>query len=392
MLSLKQGNEMAKMTQLTHERVLEVLDYDPATGVFTWKVSLSNRTKVGDRAGVVSGNYGHRFITIDGEKLQASRLAVFYARGEWPSMDVKFLNGEADDCSWNNLQEMSRIEAARLRDTLSTNTSGVRGVSPAKNNRWKAAITANYQQVNLGVYPTKEEASEVYEFAMSALRGAVTPDECAAALATVIQFRRKKVAWNRLLRSGRRHVWPNFDEFSSAVGELSEEQTTIAAMDEGRPIGAENFKWLAKVGGGGFDKTTKEGRAAYMRAYREANPGRWRHQHLVKNYGIDEVEYQQMIEKQGGEFCVICEKLPSDERLAVDHDHDSGLPRGLICKSCNYGIGQLGDDAQRVRRAAEYLESKVVKVSDWDRETAAAIARSPHRDWLNVATPGFGVN
>lgn len=57
--------------------------------------------------------------------------------------------------------------------------------------------------------------------------------------------------------------------------------------------------------------------------------------------------------------CLICSDEVSymNHRLAVDHDHKTGKIRGLLCKGCNVGIGNLKDNAQLCRRAAEYLES-----------------------------------
>lgn len=69
-----------------------------------------------------------------------------------------------------------------------------------------------------------------------------------------------------------------------------------------------------------------------------------------------------MLESQGG-VCAIC-RLPETkldyrtkkiQELAVDHCHTTNKPRGLLCNSCNRGIGWLGDDADRVTAAAEYL-------------------------------------
>ena len=109
-----------KMRALTHDRLLEVLDYDPAGGVFAWKVRPSNRVHLGDRAGVVVGN-GHRYIMVDGEKLQASRLAWFYATGAWPSGDIKFVDGNTDNCALTNLRDVSRIDSVRERGLIKTN-------------------------------------------------------------------------------------------------------------------------------------------------------------------------------------------------------------------------------------------------------------------------------
>ena len=393
---------MARIMKLTHERLLQVLDYQPATGVFTWLIRASNRIKIGDRAGQVSGN-GHRYIMVDGERLQANRLAWFWLHKAWPVGDIKILNGNLDDCSEGNLQEMTRIEGARLRGALSTNTSGVRGVSPAKHGNWKAAITANYRQVNLGIYPTKEEAAAIYEYAMAALAGKKTAEECELALDAIVQHRRKKVAWNRLVRSGRPLVWTDFDTFAVDVGYADEEHTTVAADDESRPAGPGNFKWLLKPQGE-FDRTTKEGNAAYMKAYRDANPGRWRHSHLQSTYGISDVDYHRMLDAQGG-VCGICQQPETksrgfdDRKLSIDHDHETGAVRGLLCGNCNEGIGYFGNDRpDLLRKAATYLdayygrtgESFVVRPSSQDHAVSAAMAASPHRDWLPVATLGFG--
>src|ERR1700722_2469042 len=78
--------------------------------------------------------------------------------------------------------------------------------------------------------------------------------------------------------------------------------------------------------------------------------------HLRRNYGIDSAVYAIQLAAQGG-VCAICKSPPVEGmRLGVDHDHDTGALRGLLCNSCNRGIGQLKDDAWRVRRAASYLE------------------------------------
>lgn len=341
------------MAKISHERLLQVLDYDPATGIFRWKIRGSNRIHVGDQAGVVNAK-GYRFITVDRQKLQATRLAWLYVHGEWPQGDVKILNGNPDDSSLANLQPMSRLESARLRGAVSTNTSGLRGVSRTPKGRWQSHVTANYKQINLGAFKTPEEASAAYEHAMAILAAAKTPEECDAAADVIIQHRRKRVAWSRLTGSGRRHDWRDFESFSASVGRMESDQATIAAMDESKPIGPENFRWLVRTGGK-FDQSTKAGRAAYMRAYREANPGRWRHKHLMDAYKIDEVEYHRMRNAQGG-ICLICEEAPLSVQLAVDHCHTTGAVRGLLCKQCNYAMGQFRDDPARIRRAAQFLE------------------------------------
>jgi hypothetical protein len=68
-------------------------------------------------------------------------------------------------------------------------------------------------------------------------------------------------------------------------------------------------------------------------------------------------EYEEMLERQGG-VCAICALPPEqDRKLQVDHCHQTGKVRGLLCMKCNKGIGQLNDDPKRVAAALRYLET-----------------------------------
>lgn len=72
---------------------------------------------------------------------------------------------------------------------------------------------------------------------------------------------------------------------------------------------------------------------------------------LRKKYGITLIQYQEMMDEQGG-VCKICGRTPKGRRLAVDHDHETGQIRGLLCISCNFLVGQ----AQRLGKSfLEYL-------------------------------------
>ena len=81
-----------------------------------------------------------------------------------------------------------------------------------------------------------------------------------------------------------------------------------------------------------------------------------------RNYGITSEQYQAFLVDQGG-VCAICQR-PEDAKhkgsarsLSVDHDHGTGRIRGLLCRSCNAGIGFLNDDANLLARAIKYLIS-----------------------------------
>ena len=71
-----------------------------------------------------------------------------------------------------------------------------------------------------------------------------------------------------------------------------------------------------------------------------------------RKYGIGPAEYGLLYERQGG-CCLICRRF--DRPLVVDHCHDSGLVRGLLCSQCNSAIGLLGESIEVIGRAIEYV-------------------------------------
>lgn len=73
-----------------------------------------------------------------------------------------------------------------------------------------------------------------------------------------------------------------------------------------------------------------------------------------RTYGISIEDYGRRFVEQGGR-CAICDEPQSDKLLVVDHDHQSGVVRGLLCGRCNTGIGQLRDSPMILARAIAYL-------------------------------------
>lgn len=79
---------------------------------------------------------------------------------------------------------------------------------------------------------------------------------------------------------------------------------------------------------------------------------------LKRNYGITLDQYREMYLSQDGK-CAICDESKPDcgkDGLVVDHCHDSGNVRKLLCTHCNKGIGQFKEDIHRLNKAIEYLE------------------------------------
>lgn len=79
--------------------------------------------------------------------------------------------------------------------------------------------------------------------------------------------------------------------------------------------------------------------------------------HLKRQYGITETERDALIASQGG-VCCICLSAPAAH---VDHCHETGRVRGVLCFSCNAALGQLKDRPDAIRRAAAYLEGNAWK-------------------------------
>lgn len=76
---------------------------------------------------------------------------------------------------------------------------------------------------------------------------------------------------------------------------------------------------------------------------------------LQRAYGVSLEEYYLLLRQQGG-VCAVCEKVNKNgNKLSVDHDHVTGVVRGLLCYNCNRGIGWLGDSPPILLRALEYV-------------------------------------
>jgi predicted alpha/beta-hydrolase family hydrolase len=91
------------------------------------------------------------------------------------------------------------------------------------------------------------------------------------------------------------------------------------------------------------------------RRYRD-NPDQWRATKLHQLYGLTIEEYRVLHDEQEGK-CLICgQECQTGRMLSVDHDHNTGKVRGLLCQNCNTGIGKFKDDPDLLKKAISYLE------------------------------------
>ena len=144
--------------RLTRDRLKELLDYDPETGEFVWRINVSN-VKAGSVAGSFN-SYGYIRIMVDGEKYLAHRLAWLYMRGYDPENQIDHLNGIRNDNRIENLREVSQSCNLQNTKVQSNNTSGFPGVCWHKQNRkWKAQIQIQGKKHHLGYHDTALDAA-----------------------------------------------------------------------------------------------------------------------------------------------------------------------------------------------------------------------------------------
>lgn len=126
-------------SKLTQERLKELLDYDPDTGLFTWRVN-KGRGKIGLTTGYTN-NRGYSQIGIDGKFYISHRLAFLYMEGYFPENGIDHIDRDKLNNRWKNLREVSQLCNTRNRSIRIDNKTGVVGVrwrSRAK--KWNAYI------------------------------------------------------------------------------------------------------------------------------------------------------------------------------------------------------------------------------------------------------------
>ena len=147
---------------LTQKRLKELLDYDPETGEFKWKIARQ-RVKIGTIAGSLDTR-GYRQITVDSIRYYTHRLVWLYVNGKWPPNDMNHINGVKDDNRLANLREATRSETMQnQRCVRISNKSGFLGVSWHKRREcWMACIGINGKRQKLGCFDNAEEAHAAY--------------------------------------------------------------------------------------------------------------------------------------------------------------------------------------------------------------------------------------
>lgn len=149
-------------TQLTAELARSLLDYDPSTGVLTWK-GYQRRS---NSAGGLHKSTGYRRTSVLGKTYSDHRLVWLLVYGVWPKHEIDHINGIRDDNRIANLREVPhRINQQNQRAPKSHNKAGFLGVRKTKNvkkDSWVAKIVYEGKQHLVGYYDTPEEAHAAY--------------------------------------------------------------------------------------------------------------------------------------------------------------------------------------------------------------------------------------
>lgn len=156
---------------LTHDRLLELISYDPVTGLFERRLSLSRRTKIGPFVPYVDASHGYAYFGVDGKTYYAHHLAWFYVTEVWPKR-LDHRNTNRADNRFVNLRLATQQQNNKNVSKRSGTTSRYKGVSwHAKAKKWVAQIGSEGRRVYLGLHATEEEAHAAYACKARELHG-----------------------------------------------------------------------------------------------------------------------------------------------------------------------------------------------------------------------------
>lgn len=150
---------------LTHEEARSHIDYDPETGILTWKIRKP-RIHPGRRAGNASKNSKkpYRGITVCGHGMPEHVFIWFWMTGEWPptGMQVDHRNRKHDDNRWENLRLATPHQNQRNTDRYGENR-GIQIRDGAKGLRYRVRIRERGNSRNIGTFDTIEAARAAFQ-------------------------------------------------------------------------------------------------------------------------------------------------------------------------------------------------------------------------------------
>ena len=147
---------------ITQERAKELFNYDPKTGLLTWRVNRSRRARVGEIAGTVTPK-GYRRVGVDGQDYMVTHVIHVWMTGVWPP-DHEDLDPSND--RWLNLRPATTSQQNMNQGIRRDNTFGHKGVHWHKaSGKWSVEIQVNGERIHLGLFDRNKltEAVACYE-------------------------------------------------------------------------------------------------------------------------------------------------------------------------------------------------------------------------------------
>lgn len=148
---------------ITAARLRELLHYNPATGEFTWLVTIGMNAQAGDIAGSTD-DMRYRRIGIEGRRYRAHRLAWLYMTGKWPASQIDHEDTNKGNNRWKNLREATgTTNGQNRRSSHGDNSTGLLGVTfCTKRQLFVARIWDGKRNRYLGQYAIAEDAHAAY--------------------------------------------------------------------------------------------------------------------------------------------------------------------------------------------------------------------------------------
>lgn len=153
--------------------------------------------------------------------------------------------------------------------------------------------------------------------------------------------------------------WIDFKSFLKGVGDRPEGDFRMGRKDKTKVFGPDNFHWKEYV-----KRLDGETKNQHLSRRRYEQLDRYKSKELMKNYNLSLEDYNSMIWKQENK-CQIC-KEPEVvvhhvsgrlKSLAVDHNHETGKVRGLLCQRCNRVLGKVRDSVELLDKMKDYLNA-----------------------------------